>query len=64
MFWGPFFFKIAKNDIEHFSNGPNQTNFENQDNTEIAGNSVKMAFKTPDLGYFSRYPHEILYIYL
>ena len=41
MFLGQFFVQNAKN--EHFLNGSNWTNFENRENAEIAGNSVKMA---------------------
>ena len=41
--------------LEHLLNGPNQTNLENQDDTEIAGNSGKMAvsnLQNPRAGLF------------
>ena len=42
--------------VKHFLNGPNRTNFENRENTEIARDSVKNSllstFKTPKLGHF------------
>ena len=40
---GQFFVKNMKNVPRTLLNGQNRTKFENQENTEIAGNSVKMA---------------------
>ena len=37
---GLFFFKNAKVNLEHFLNGQNRTQFENQKNTEVPGNRV------------------------
>ena len=56
MFLGQFVIKNAKKALEHFLKGPNWTNFENRENTDIAGNSVKKwpfsTFKTPKLCHF------------
>ena len=66
MFMGQFFVKNEKNDPGTRFERPKSENFENRENAEIAGNSVKMAFftfETPKFGHFSRYVHDVLYTY-
>ena len=36
-----FFVKDAKIALEHYLNGPNRTKFDNRENIEIPGNSVR-----------------------
>ena len=65
--FGSFFVKNAKMAIEHFLNGPSRTKFENQENTEIAGNGVKSGLfrstKHQNSVNFIRYLPEISYTY-
>ena len=67
MFLVQFFVNNAKMTLEHFLNVPNQTNFENRENTEIAGNSVKtgrfLSSKPQNWAIFSIYLLEIFYSY-
>ena len=64
---GKLFVNKAKNDPRTlFFEWPKSDNFENRENTEIAGNSVKMPFSTlkaPKPGHFSRYLPEMLNTY-
>ena len=39
--FGLVFVENTEITIEHFLNGPSRTNFENRENTDIAGNRVK-----------------------
>ena len=41
VFLGQFSVKNTKNDPKHFLNGPTRTKFENCENAEIPGNSVR-----------------------